>query len=105
MRFNSKFNDTAQRIYSWIVGMLVCIIILILGVLITLRFGAPTSKVTPQPTFKQKVIDYPYRDNSATLKAAEAKVVTKMDRVIQRWNSTCRPDGKTCGAVEHKQRR
>lgn len=39
----------------------------------------------------------PFRDNSSVLRAAEAKVVKKMDKVIQRWNSSCLPNGKDCG--------
>ena len=54
-------------------------------------------EVAPRATIKEKVLSYPYRDNSPTLKAAEAKVVKKIDKVIQQWNSSCAVNGKDCG--------
>jgi hypothetical protein len=92
-------NDTAEANCN-IIRTVILLIFLFLFILALYDYGHVVSEVKPQTTIRGKVLSYPCKDNSPTLQTAEAKVNAKIDRVIQAWNSTCRPNRKDCGAVE-----
>jgi hypothetical protein len=81
---------------DYIEGTLFFAVILVIGITIIGRCS-PAPEVVPRLTIRQEVMDYPYRDNLATLKAAEAKVNKNINKIIQQWNSTCMPNRENCG--------
>jgi hypothetical protein len=81
---------------DYIEGVILGAAILITGA-VGIERCSPAPQVAPQAPFRERALVYPFKDNSPTLRAAEAKVNAKIDRVIQQWNSTCVPNGKDCG--------
>jgi hypothetical protein len=57
-----------------------------------------TNDVKPQPTIKQQVLTYPFRDNSPTLRAAEKKVGQKIQKVETDYCSRHMQTDPRCGA-------
>ena len=65
---------------DYIEGVLFFAAILATGVTIIGRCS-PAPEVAPRQTITDQVLDYPYKDDSAVIKAAEAKVVKRIDKV------------------------
>ena len=69
-----------KTIGDYIEGIILGVIILITGAVGMERYYSKPQDA-PLLTIRQQVLSYPYRDNSSTLRAAERKVIKKIDKV------------------------
>ena len=84
-------NDEAERIYHWIVGVLVFLIILILGVLAIYKLGEPTKTIKPSAIPIHRQISSSHK---VILYDGDGEPQLMDSRNIQKW--TKEPISTTC---------
>jgi hypothetical protein len=88
-------NNDHYKIYCTIS---LCFVMLVMALVGSHSCQIISEVKKPQPTIKQQVLSYPFQDNSPALRAAEAKVNRKIDRVEKSYCERHMNDDLRCGA-------